>query len=177
MKITYVVDDPKLKGSANAIIHAHRKGVLFKDECIVAYYGDILSNLDLQELVDHHLSSGAAATVAMARRYKIRVGTAEVEEDGRISRFIEKPELKTPACIGILAMSGETLEDMDTLSRKFGKETLDLMGDVILYLIQRGRIVNAYVTDAFWYDLGSIERYEKLSNSEVEEQLSFLTKK
>jgi len=65
---------------------------------------------------------------------------------------------------------------MDALSREWGKRPLDLMGDVIPYLIERGRLVNAYITEAFWYDLGSIERYEKLSNSEVEEQLSFLMK-
>ncbi|MCD6264178.1 nucleotidyltransferase family protein [Candidatus Bathyarchaeota archaeon] len=176
VKITYVIDDPEFRGSGNAIIHAYREGILSKEDCLIAYYGDILSNINLQKLVDHHLSSGAAVTVAMAKGYKIRVGTAEVGEDGRIRRFIEKPELETPACVGILAMSGEALEEMDALSREWGKRSLDLMGDVIPYLIERGRLVNAYITEAFWYDLGSIERYEKLSNSEVEEQLSFLMK-
>jgi len=32
------------------------------------------------------------------------------------------------------------------------------------------------VTDAFWYDLGSIERFEKLSNSMIDDKLGFLLK-
>lgn len=177
VRTTYVNDDPNFKGSANAMIHAYRKGILSKDDCLVTYYGDILSNINLRELVDDHFASGAEVTVAMAGGYKIRVGTAEVGEDGMIKRFIEKPELETPACVGILAMSGGVLKEMDVLYKESGRKSLDLMGDVIPHLIQRGRPVNAYITKAFWYDLGSIERYEKLSNSEIEEQLSFLTKR
>jgi len=177
VRITYVVDNPKLKGSANAILNAYREGFLSKDDCLIIYYGDILSNLNLRELLNHHLASDAAVTVAMAKGYKIRVGTAEVGEGGRIKRFVEKPELETPACVGILAMNGKILEEMDVVSADYEKETLDLMGDMIPQLIQRNRLVNAHITDAFWYDLGSIELYEKLSNSEVKEQLNFLPKK
>ena len=177
VKMTYVVDSPNMKGSANAIVQAYRAGVLSKDDGLVVYYGDILSNIDLKELTGLHVESKASATVAMARGYKIRVGTAEVGDDGKIMRFHEKPELDTPACIGIVALSGEALAQMDSFSKTLDRENLDLMGDVVPLLIEKGNLVKAYITDAFWYDLGSIELYEKLSNSEVEEQLSFLTEK
>jgi len=177
VKITYVIDDPDYKGSANAIVHAYREGFLSKNDQLIIYYGDILSSINLRELLNQHLSSDAAVTVAMAGGYKIRVGTAVVDKGGRIKKFVEKPELETPACIGILTMSGKVLEEMDAFSGNYGKETLDLMGDLVPHLIERNRVVNAYITDAFWYDIGSIESYEKLSNSEVEEQLNFLPKK
>lgn len=177
VKITYVIDNPRLKGSANALVQAYREGVLSDGDSLVVYYGDILSNIKLKELLKSHSESGAAAALAMAKGYKIRVGTAEVENDGRIRRFLEKPELDTPACIGILMISGNALEQMDSFSRTLGKENLDLMGDVIPNLIRNGDLVKAYLTDAYWYDLGSIELYEKLSNSEIEQELSFLTEK
>ena len=50
------------------------------------------------------------------------------------------------------------------------------MGDVISYLVQKRRRVEAYLTDAFWYDLGSIERYERLSNDRITEEMGYLLK-
>ena len=54
------------------------------------------------------------------------------------------------------------------------KQTLDLMGDVIPYLIQMGKSVYGFVSNAFWYDVGSAEAYEKLDKKKVEDAMSFL---
>jgi NDP-sugar pyrophosphorylase family protein len=42
------------------------------------------------------------------------------------------------------------------------------MGDLIHFLIDEGERVEAYQTDAFWYDVGSTEKYEKLDNGLVD---------
>jgi len=55
-----------------------------------------------------------------------------------------------------------------------GKEEIDITGDLIPYLLQKGEHVHAYVTGSFWYDVGTTEKYEKLDNSTVEKHLSFL---
>jgi len=34
--------------------------------------------------------------------------------------------------------------------------------------------VKAYVTDAFWYDVGSLEKYEKLDHDDIEKRFAFL---
>lgn len=176
VKLQYVIDNEKLKGSANAIVHAYRERALSEADDLIVYYGDILSSLSLKDLAEAHTSSKATATIAMAKGFKIRVGTAEVTEKGRIRKFIEKPELETPACIGILSLSGKALRQMDLISKTMGKENLDLMADVIPHLIEDGEPVRAFITEDFWYDVGSIESYEKLSNTDVEEKLGFLTK-
>jgi NDP-sugar pyrophosphorylase family protein len=41
-------------------------------------------------------------------------------------------------------------------------------GDLIHFLIDEGERVEAYQTDAFWYDVGSTEKYEKLDNGLVD---------
>lgn len=171
--ISYVIDDPKFKGSANAMVNAYRLGAISRDDCLIAYYGDIISNIDLRELARHHLNSGAMATVALARGFKARVGTADVR-DGMITRFIEKPELDKPVSVGILALSGTVLEDMDELFEESRSEILDLMGDVIPHLIEKKAVVRAYISDRFWYDLGSLERYERFENESLSRKLSFL---
>jgi len=173
VKLTYVIDHPDFKGSANAIVNAYRQGYLSDDDCIIVYYGDILSDFNLWEMASQHLDSGARATVALSRGFKVRVGTAEVE-NGLIAKFIEKPELKLPVSVGILALSGSVLGEMDRLYEESHKKPLDIMGDVIPHLINKGLPVRPYVSDAFWYDLGSLERYESFENDGLSKRLSFL---
>ena len=54
------------------------------------------------------------------------------------------------------------LKDLEALYEH--GEKMDLMGDLLPQLIRNGRLVYGYVTDAFWYDVGSTEQYEKLDN-------------
>ena len=173
VEITYILDKPEMKGSANAIVNAYRQGVLTDEDCLITYYGDILSNINLRKLAEQHMESGASATIALAYGFRIRVGMAEVV-DGWVKRFIEKPTLSRPVSIGILALSGEILGEMERLSREKGSRSLDLMGDFIPHLIEAGYPVGAYITDAFWYDMGSLERYEKFENEHLSRELSFL---
>ena len=48
------------------------------------------------------------------------------------------------------------------------------MGDVVQHMVQDVEKVAAYLTDAFWYDVGSIERYERLSNTQLSKELGYL---
>jgi mannose-1-phosphate guanylyltransferase len=48
------------------------------------------------------------------------------------------------------------------------------MRDFIPYLLEAGHPVGAYITDAFWYDMGSLERYERFENQHLSRELSFL---
>jgi mannose-1-phosphate guanylyltransferase len=175
VEMTYVLDDPNLKGSANAILNAYRKGAISDEDTLVVYYGDIISNIDLGAMVSHHQSKDAEATLALARRYNISVGKAELDGT-RVTNFVEKPDLMQPVSIGILTLSGSVLREMADLQAQGQFKSFDLMGDVISYLVQKRRRVEAYLTDAFWYDLGSIERYERLSNDRITEEMGYLLK-
>jgi mannose-1-phosphate guanylyltransferase len=96
------------------------------------------------------------------------VGLADLDDDGKIRGFVEKPRLEKPVSIGITVFNGETLEDMELLREEKGE--LDLMGDVVPYLIRIGKPVYGYLSDAFWYDVLSTEAYEKLTPTLVEEK-------
>jgi len=173
VKIQYVLDRPEFSGSANALVNAHRLGAISKKDCLVVYYGDILSNFDLKEMVSRHITSKSAATLGLAHGFKVRVGTAEIK-DGLVARFIEKPVLDLPVSVGIMVLSGWVLEEMNRLYEEGRKEAFDLMGDVVPHLIEKGIPVSPYISDGFWYDLGSLERYEAFENEGLSEKLRLL---
>jgi len=165
VKIRYLRDNPKIGGTAGALLNAFLKGTISFDETLLVYYGDILSNIDLTDLLNHHREKKAVATIVLSTSYPVPVGVADVEEGGRITKFIEKPEIERPVSVGILVLEGKAINLMQKLFRE--KRQLDLMADLIPHLINAGERVYAYITDAFWYDVGSMEKYEKLNNRTI----------
>jgi len=162
VRISYVLDRPEYKGSGGAVLNAYKQGAVKPEQTLLIYYGDILSNLDLNKMLKQHFRAGAEATLALSKSYQIPVGLAELK-DGRIKKFVEKPVMDILVGIGILVLNGSVLKYLETLYEE--GEKMDLMGDLLPQLIRNGRLVRGYVTDAFWYDVGSTERYEKLDNN------------
>jgi mannose-1-phosphate guanylyltransferase len=166
--IQYVKDDPNFSGTGGALINAYLKGKLSKDGDILLYYGDILSNIDISSMYEKHKTTKAIATIAITKKYHVRVGIANLEND-RIIGLKEKPLLDLPVTIGVIILDGKVLGMLKTLSNQ--KRNLDIMGDLIPYLIKKGELINAYFHDSFWYDVGSTERYEKLDYEIVDKFL------
>jgi len=166
VRISYVKDDPSLRGTAGSVLNAYRQGAVNMKDTILVYYGDILTNMDLKDLLRYHRDKGSWATVALASGFTVRVGLADLDNDGKIHGFVEKPTLEKPVSVGIVVLKGKTLGDMKLLE----KRDLDLMGDVIPHLIKVGKPVYGYVSKAFWYDVLSTEAYEKLSPKLVDEK-------
>ncbi|RLE74590.1 MAG: hypothetical protein DRJ56_07215 [Thermoprotei archaeon] len=159
VRLTYVHDDPQYRGTAGALYNAYARGHLRADHVLV-YYGDILSNVNLSELLDYHIINHSAATLALSRGYRVRVGVAHLDADGRVTKFEEKPQLELPVSIGVLVLSARSFRYLEEVVAEH--ESPDVMSHLIPLMIERGERVMGYVTDAFWYDVGSIERYEKL---------------
>jgi mannose-1-phosphate guanylyltransferase len=172
VKIYYVQDDPALKGTGGAVLNAYKRGIITSEDTILVYYGDILTSMNLQRMLRAHNKQKASATIALASGFTVRVGVAELDSDGRIKGFVEKPTLEKPVSIGILALDGSILGMMNRLMRK-GRE-LDLMRDVVPHLIKKGNSVYGHLSKSFWYDVGSTEAYEKLDPKLVDKTMSFL---
>jgi mannose-1-phosphate guanylyltransferase len=174
VKISYIRDTPELKGTAGSVLNAYAQGLISLKNTLLVYYGDILTNMNLKDLLKQHAKQRASATVALASGFTVKVGLADLNGQGRIKGFVEKPTLEKPVSVGILVFNGKTLKDME--HSKGDKPELDLMRDVVPYLIEGGKLVCSYLSDAFWYDIGSTEAYEKLNPKVVEDSLSYLFK-
>jgi len=161
VNIEYFLDDPTLLGSGGALLNAARNGAFADDDILLLYYGDILSNIDLSAMVMQHVESKSVATLAVTKGYEVSVGVAKI--DGvTVVDWEEKPSLPLFAGIGIVVLSTRVIGELEKLVSEH--ENVDLMGNLIPFLLSRGEKVEAFLTDAFWYDVGSTEKYEKLEN-------------
>jgi len=171
IRVEYVYDDPAYKGNGGALYNAYRRGVFGGYEDVLVYYGDILTNLDISDMLRVHRERGAAATLALSPNYTVSVGVAHLEGT-KVVKLEEKPPLGKPVVMGILAVKVSALSVLEQMAER--QREIDLMRDFVPELIARGYRVEGYVTDAFWYDVGSTESYEKLDPDLVEKILGFL---
>lgn len=117
--------------------------------------GDILSDIDVARLYQHHLEAGASLTVATYRRFeKVDFGVLEVSSGGDVTGFREKPIHSLCVSMGIYVFSRSVL-DLVPAGTAFGFD------DLMHLLLKRGDRVCAYPYDGYWLDIGRPDDYEK----------------
>ena len=125
------------------------------DDRFLVYYGDVLTSIDLSDMIGFHQKSRALCTIAMSTSEPMDYGIAKVARDGRVSHFEEKPVLKEyPVSMGILMCEKEILD--------YCKPNTDLSHDIIPTLLAEKKPVFAYVTEKRHYDIGTFKNLEEL---------------
>ncbi|MCS7142227.1 MAG: nucleotidyltransferase family protein [Aigarchaeota archaeon] len=156
-RVSFVLDREGYSGTGGCLLNAYEMGIFRDDELILVHYGDILTNLNVTELLKRHRDTGADAVLVVSEGYEVPVGVAKIKE-GKVVEFIEKPTIPLHVGIGVVTFSANALKLLTQAGRRF-----DLMGDFIPLLIRSGLNVRGYVTKEQWYDVGSLDKYEKLT--------------
>ena len=121
----------------------------------VVYYGDVLTDMDLQKMMQLHLTKKAVCTLALSTTVPVEYGVARVDADGRVTFFEEKPVLKEyPVSMGIDIMEREVLS--------YCKQNTDIAHDVIPQLLREEKHVYAYLTAKRHYDIGTFKNLEEV---------------
>jgi glucose-1-phosphate cytidylyltransferase len=87
----------------------HRVARYLDDEPFFVTYGDGLANVDIRSLRDFHVRQGTLATVTTVQPFS-RFGVMEVEGEGRVTQFREKPRLEGWINIGFFMMEPRALD-------------------------------------------------------------------
>ncbi len=155
VSITYSYED-HLLGSAGAA----RALEWFFTDTFVVWYGDVLSDLDLGALIRRHRSTRAAASLAL---YEVdepeRCGIVQVDRDGWITRFKEKPARN--AHLGNLANAGIYVIEPELLPWIPGDRPVDFGSDLFPRLLSFGAPFQGITPEAYVLDVGSLERYQQ----------------
>src|SRR5215203_5087081 len=171
-------------GSADAIYQCLNIIDDERPDIVVVVGADHVYRMDFSQMVDAHIESGAAATVAAIRQpisLADQFGVIEVDpaDSGRIHRFLEKPSdpVGLPdAPHEVLASMGNYVFDADALIDavlRDGERTdssHDMGGDIIpafvaqgsagVYDLQRNEVPGSTDRDRYyWRDVGTIDSF------------------
>lgn len=148
LKITYSYEDSPL-GTAGPL--ALIEGL---DETFLVTNGDVLTTLDLADLVAFHRRTGGIATIATHhRKVKIDLGVIQYNGASQITGYIEKPSYDFFVSMGLYVFEPGVLE---YIARN---QYLDFP-DLVLRLLAAGECVSGYPFDGYWQDLGRPDDYE-----------------
>jgi NDP-sugar pyrophosphorylase family protein len=124
-------------------------------ERFVIYYGDVLTDMNLREMMEFHEKKKAVCTLAMSTAVPIEYGVGKVAENGRMTYFEEKPILKEyPVSMGIHIAEKVILSHCAPHT--------DIAHDIIPRLLTDRKPVFAYLTDTRHYDIGTFKSLEEV---------------
>jgi NDP-sugar pyrophosphorylase family protein len=117
--------------------------------------GDVLTTLDLSELIAFHRAEKAVATIATHhRQVNINLGVLELDSSSQVRGYIEKPTYDYMVSMGIYVF------EPSVLSYIAHNQYLDFP-DLVQILLEDGRKVVGYPFSGYWQDLGRPDDYEQ----------------
>ncbi len=152
VNIEYVHENKRM-GTAGALSLVKEK----LDESFFVMNGDLLTNINFENMMEYHLSNSSIATMGV-REYDFQVPYGVVKTDGvNIVSIEEKPVHQFFVSAGIYVLSHTVLKyipedefyDMPTLFEK---------------LIEEKERSISFPIHEYWLDIGRIEEFEKANN-------------
>ncbi len=147
--LRYVTEDHPL-GTAGGIknVEEYLDGGPF-----VATNGDILTGLDLADVIEAHVDSGALATITLTSvENPTAYGVVEVDHSLKVKRFVEKPAYDEAQSslinAGIYVLEREVLNMIPP-----GRE-VSIEREIFPVLQAMGKL-RAHISSAYWRDIGT----------------------
>ncbi len=154
--LIYSLEDTPL-GTAGSVKQAEEH---LRDGTFLIISGDALTDVNLQPAIEFHREKGAMATLILARvPNPLEFGVVITREDGRITRFLEKPSwsevFSDTVNTGMYILEPEIFDYMEP-----GKP-YDFSQDLFPLLLKEGKPLYGYVMHEYWSDIGSIQQYRE----------------
>ena len=158
VSIRYVVENTTL-GTAGAYRNAEKKLL----QTTVVFNGDIITDVNLEEVVAFHRENKATATIVLAPVENPSIyGLVETDLDNRVLRFIEKPKQEDITCntinAGIYVLEPQTLNYIPE-GEKFSFEY-----QLFPALLNANEPVYGFTWSGYWIDIGTPQRYLKVND-------------
>lgn len=156
LNIKYSHDPPKTPlGTAGPIKKAEK--LLGHREPFLVLNGDIFADLNYKEIIEYHVKKDALATIAICKvEDPSRYGVAELAENGRIKRFIEKPPKESaPSNLinaGVYVLSPKVLELIPE------GRLVSMEREIFPKLVEQNGLYG-YLFEGLWMDIGKPEEY------------------
>src|SRR6266576_267892 len=155
MRLRYSIEETPL-GTGGSV----RQIVPDLDGTFLVISGDALTDIDLTKVIAFHRERKAAVTLTLYHvANPLEYGVVITGEDGRISKFLEKPSwgevFSDTINTGIYVIEPRVLE------RYKPGEAFDFSKDLFPALLAEGEPLYGYIASGYWTDVGSISEYAR----------------
>jgi len=170
LRITYVTPLEDF-GTAGAVKAAARH----LDERFLVISGDLLTDFDLTAALRYHERKKARASIVLTSvTDPLQFGVVFTDDDGRVSKFLEKPGwgevFSDTINTGIYILEPEVLELIPD------DENRDWSKDIFPAMLERGDALYGCPLSGYWADIGNTDAYldtcRAIARGEVRVQLS-----
>ena len=153
VRVSYAVEASPL-GTAGA----YRNAASMISETTVVFNGDVLTDIDMNEVIRRHRERQAAATIVLAPvPNPTAYGLVETDKDGRVRRFLEKPKPEEVTCDTINA--GIYILEPRVLDYVPEGEPFMFEYGVFPKLLEHNEPFYSYVWRGYWRDIGTASSY------------------
>src|SRR5919205_629043 len=158
VNMRYSIEDAPA-GTAGSVKMAEQQLDLLGERLLIIS-GDALTDADLTELVRFHEEKDAEVTMVLKSvENPLDFGIVITEEDGRVSRFLEKPAwgqvFSDTVNTGIYLLEPSVMGEIPDPE----EGEYDFSKELFPKLLDQGRPLYGFVTDAYWEDIGTLEQY------------------
>jgi glucose-1-phosphate adenylyltransferase len=150
------------RGTADAVLQNLDFVADRNPELVLVLAGDHVYKMDYRPFIEMHRTKGAEVTCAVRTvplEEAHRFGILAVDDDGRVTDFIEKPANPPSNLVsmGVYVFSWPFLREI------LSPERVDFGRDVLPQMVAGGRCVYAYEFGGYWEDVGTVESYWRAS--------------
>src|SRR5918912_2931256 len=159
VNMSYSVEDAPA-GTAGSVKMAEQQLGL-EGERLLIISGDDLTDADLSRLVEFHEEKVSEATMVLKSvENPLDFGIVIIGEDGRISRFLEKPAwgqvFSDTVNTGIYLLEPSVIEEIPDPQ---AEGEYDFSKELFPKLLDAGRPLYGYITEDYWEDIGTLEQF------------------
>lgn len=134
----------------------------FYDNTFIIISGDALTDIDLEKASEFHKYKGSKATLVLKKvAIPLEYGVVIVNEEGRITSFMEKPSWGEVFSDTI--NTGIYILEPDVLDYYKKGDNFDFSKDLFPKLLEDNVPMYGYVTKDYWNDIGDLRVYKEVN--------------
>jgi mannose-1-phosphate guanylyltransferase/phosphomannomutase len=131
---------------------------------------DVLTDFDLKKAIEFHKDREALATIVLTRHpTPLQFGIVILDEERRITRFLEKPAwgqvFSDTINTGIYILEPEVLEMIPK------GELFDFSMNLFPKILSSGKGLYGYIADGYWRDVGNLREYRRANEDALWERV------
>jgi mannose-1-phosphate guanylyltransferase / phosphomannomutase len=166
VRMVYATEEVAL-GTAGSVKNAAAE----LDEPFLVISGDVLTDVNLTDVVKAHRERNALATIALkSMDNPLEFGIVITKENGEVERFLEKPNwgqvFSDTVNTGIYVLDPAVLDHIPQ------GEVSDFSSDIFPSLLSAGEAIYGHVVDGYWEDVGTLPAYLKAHQDVLDAEVS-----